>query len=195
MVNDNKDRRNRPRRRYFIDPSFQTRFIFRFSLIVLASSLLITALVLLLTWNSTTVTIEKTRVLVKPTTAFFLPVVLTTVVAVTIFSSLAVMALSLFQSHKIAGPLFRLKKEIDLLKEGAMDRNFTLRDKDQLQALALSLEEMSETLQDKHIELNSKYFRLRNFLLDKDYSIPPQDREKLCQLLDDVSSTLNYFKV
>jgi methyl-accepting chemotaxis protein len=186
---------NYKRRQYFIDPAFQARFILKFCLVVIVASLLIGAFVFLFSRNATTVTIENTHVRVKSATDFILPVLSVTVLSVTIISAIAVLILTLLDSHKISGPMFRLQREVELLKQGSLDRSFMIRNHDQLQALATSLEEMSDTLRSKHVELNNKYHFLQKFLSEKKSVLPEQDKEQLKTLLEELSATLNYFKV
>ena len=58
---------NNKRRNYFIDKSFQTKFIIKFCMIVMVSSLLIGVFLFFLSRNLTTVAIENARVIVKST--------------------------------------------------------------------------------------------------------------------------------
>ena len=137
------------RRNYFIDKKFQTNFIFKFCLIVVAGSLLIGAILLALTAGTTTVAIENTKVSVKNTADFLWPIIIITLLLVTLFSGLAVGILSLLISHKISGPLYRIKEEVKKLRSGDLTANFHIRKGDQLQELANDLKEMSANLQDK----------------------------------------------
>ena len=72
------------RKHYFIDKEFQTKFILRFCGVVVVSSLLIGILIFLLSQNSTTVAIENTQVRVKTTADFILPVLVQTIIVVSI---------------------------------------------------------------------------------------------------------------
>jgi len=180
---------------YFIDKNFQSKFIFKFCLIVIVSSVLIGGLMFFLSRNSTTVAIENTRVSVKRTADFILPVIVETLLIVVLFSAVAVLLVTLFISHKIAGPLYRLKKEIDILKEGDLTRNFNIRAKDQLQELAKSLHGMSDSLRQRHAELKNKCYTLKSYLQANDFRIPPEQKEKLSKMLQDIDTVLSYFKI
>ena len=70
----------------------------------------------------------------------------------------------LFISHRIVGPIYRLKKEIVAFKNGFLKRNFKTREKDQLKDLANELQEMTDNLHSKQGELRSNYEALANFL-------------------------------
>lgn len=183
------------RRQYFIDKKFQIRFIARFSLIVILSSLAIGALIFAFSLNSTTIAIENTKVVVKRTADFILPVMATTLLMVTLFSSLAIFVMTLFFSHKIAGPLYRLRREIEMLKNGNLTGTFTIRNKDQMKELADSLKEMCQTLRQKHAELKTKCDKLREFLKEKHFCVTAEDSDKFAKLVGDIDDILSYFKV
>ena len=183
------------RRKYLIDPSFQITFILKFCGIVVASSLSIGCLVFFLTRNSTTVAIENTRVLVKPTSDFILPSLSLTVFILSAFSALAILFLALFITHKIVGPIARLKREIELMKEGGLNRNFGLREKDQLQELARSLSSMAENFRHKHTELKNAYDRVLRYLQERDFRLSREDKEDLNNMLSEMDGALDYFKV
>jgi len=140
---------NNQRKNYFIDKNFQAKFILKFCIIVIITSLAIGGLLLFFSSNSTTVAIENTRITVKTTADFILPMIVQTIVIVTVFSAFSVILLTLFASHKISGPLYRMKKEIDKLSEGNLAANFSIRTDDQLKSLSLSLTAMSSYLKDK----------------------------------------------
>jgi methyl-accepting chemotaxis protein len=134
------------RRQYFIDKPFQAKFILKFCLVTIVSSLLIGGLVYFFTMNSTTVTIENTKVIVKSTADFILPALTLTVVIVVCCSALAVLLLTLFYSHRIAGPAYRLRKDVDRIAKGELENLFQIRQGDQLSSLAEALVAMTRTI-------------------------------------------------
>lgn len=182
------------RRQYLIDPPFQLTFISRFCLVVIVSSLLIGGAVFYLTQGSTTVAIENTRVYAKPTAEFILPSLSLTVIIVAAVAALVVLVLALLITHKIAGPVFRLKKEIALMKDGDMTRKFALREKDYLQGISKALIGMEETFRAKHADIRAACGRVRQFLEEKDYQVSAEDREELNRRLKDIDGALEYFK-
>ena len=181
---------NIKRRNYFIDKSFQAKFIIKFCMIVTISSLLIGALLFFLSRHLTTVAIENAQVIVKSTSDFMLPIIIETILLVTIFAALAVIALTLFASHKIAGPLYRLKREIDLFKNGDLKANFTTRKSDQLQDLAGSLFDMGKVFNNRHSELKGKLIEVKRSLEDSQ-----SDKQAILKKLGELEQALNYFKI
>jgi len=176
------------RRNYFIDKNFQAMFILKFCAIVLASSLVVTAVVISLSQNFTTVTVRNARVVVERAPDFLFPIFITTVVTAFVFTAIAAIILTLFTSHKIAGPLYRLKKEIVAFRDGDLSANFRTRHNDQLQDLAKTLAEMGDTMRQKHKTLKNSV----SGLLDL---VQKNDKEGMRQKLLELEEELNYFKV
>lgn len=183
------------RRNYLIDPSFQMAFIFKFCIGVIIISLLIGGLVFVLTLNSTTVAIENTRVVVKPSSDFILPGLLLTVLIVAAFSALATFFSTLLLTHRIAGPVYRFKREVGFVKEGDLTRRFQIRRKDSFQDLAGALKEMTEELRNRHIELSSTYRSLLKYLQEKDFRVSSEQKEEFQQKLAKLESVLKRTKV
>lgn len=183
------------RRQWIIDAPFQLTFMLRFALVVILSSFFIGVIVFFLTRNSTTVAIENTKIFAKPTSDFILPALCLTVVIVAAIAAAIVLAMTLLISHRIAGPIFRLKREVDLLKKGQLRRNFTVRDKDQLKDLARCLQEMSDVLYGHHSRLKRSCEALENLLQTGDWSGHASDREKIRKILEDIRDNTDYFKV
>lgn len=124
------------RRNYFIEKEFQAKFILKFCGLVIFGGLLTIGLLYFLSMCSTTVSIVNSRVVVRTTADFLLPVLIQTVLITTIIVSLATIVVTLFVSHKIAGPLYHFKKAIKQLEEGDFSEEFRIRLHDQLQDLA-----------------------------------------------------------
>ncbi len=136
------------RRNYFIERSFQASFILKFCGLVVAAGLLATLLLYLLSGRSTTVTIVDSRVVVKSTADFLLPILVQTVLIVVIAAGIATIFMTLLVSHKIAGPLYRLKKAMQEVSNGDFVQ-IHLREFDQLGGLAEDFNDMSRKLKEK----------------------------------------------
>jgi len=120
--------------------------------------------------------------------------VVTVIVVSAVFSSL-LFVMTLFATHRIAGPMYRLRKDIDSLRSGDLTGAFIIRDKDQLKGLAKSLSDMGLVLRQKHADLKHRTDSLRSFLKDKNYCVSFEDKERFSGLLKDIDDILVYFKV
>lgn len=188
-------KREYKRKKYFIDKPFQTKFIFKFCIIVIVSSLMIGGLILFLSQRSTTVAIENTKVVVKNTADFILPVVLVTIVVVSFFSSLVVLVVALLISHKISGPLFRIKREIGHVEDGDLTPDFQIRAKDQLKEIAKSLGDMCSALRQKHTGLKEKISELKDYIKEKGFSASQDEKARLTEMAVEIENILKRFKV
>jgi len=182
------------RRQLLINPSFQIQFILKFCIVVVVAAFLIGIAVFFLTGNSTTVAIENTRVFAKPTSDFILPSLSVTVLIVSVFAALVIFCLSLLATHKIVGPIYRLQKEISLMQEGDIGRSFKIRDKDELQELAKSLNFMASTFRGKHEALRNSYQALTQYLEEKNFAISSDDKAEVKRLLSEMNDSLKYFR-
>ncbi|MDP2923009.1 MAG: methyl-accepting chemotaxis protein [Candidatus Omnitrophota bacterium] len=181
---------NNLRRNYFIDKSFQTKFILKFCGIVILASIVIGVILILFSTKSTTVAMENTKVTAKGTADFIFPLMLQTILIVTIFSAVTTSILTLFVSHKIAGPLFRLRREIEKLGEGNLNVNFNIREGDQLRNLATSLAAMSYSLRGKIEALRRDFLEIKE-MIEK---MPHQDKSQLQERIKAIESKFNGFK-
>jgi methyl-accepting chemotaxis protein len=186
--------RNKQRRNYFIDKRFQTRFVARFILIILASSGFSLGLLALLFKNSSTVAIENTKVIVKTTADFILPMVCVTFIIALVFSSVAAIVLTVIFSHKISGPLFRLTREVESFESGDLTRTFQTRGKDQLQAFSCSLQRMAVTMRKRVTGLKARHEALKNLLVSTCSALPEADKAAITAQCQAISDDLNNFQ-
>lgn len=186
------------RKNYFIEKSFQSKFIFKFCALVFLGGALTIGILYFVGMRSTTVSIVNSRVVVRSTADFLLPVLIQTVLIVMVFVSLATILVTLFISHKIAGPLYHLKKAIQLLSEGDFSNGFVIRSTDQLQDLALSFNNMIARVRLEIKALKGKAGSLKERLgLIQDEDLPEEKREHLKELKsvsEDLNKNIGYFK-
>jgi len=127
---------------------------------------------------------------VKTTADFILPFMLQTIIVVTIFSAISVIFLTLFVSHKIAGPLYRLKREIDKLGDANFAANFQIRATDQLKDLSHSLTSMSNSLRNKMTAIRMEILETRK-ILDSIYF---ENKKQVEDKIKRIESILDAFK-
>ena len=144
------------RKNYFIDKRMQGDFIVKFCVFVIIAVLAVTALTVLFTRESTTVTIQNSRVLVRSTSDFIFPAMIQICLIVSISCAIAVGSVLFFMTHRIAGPVYRIKRVVDRLKQGDYQADFKLRSGDELKDLAASLEQFARILSLKRGDLEGK---------------------------------------
>lgn len=180
------------RRIFLIDKEFQVKFIIKFCLLVILSSIIIMALLYFFSSQTTTVVFENTEAVVKSTEDFFLPILIQTVIIVTVIIGLFAVILTLLFSHKIAGPLYRFKKELELVKEGDVSSAFNIRKYDQLKEVAGVLNSAKSKLRESLSSLKSEINDLESKV--KSLDIEKQDKEELINNFKKINEEINYFR-
>ena len=195
---DKPTSRPNKRRIYFIDKSFQAKFILKFCALVVLGGLLTIGLLYFLAMQSTTVSFVNSRVVVRTTADFLLPVLVQTVAVVVVVVGFATVIVTLLVSHKIAGPLYRFKKVMTDLQEGDFSQDFRIRHLDQLQDLAGSFNETIKKTRDKIKLLKEGLKALENGLNNISESEISDTKRSLLSELKKASEELNkssrYFK-
>jgi len=180
------------RRNYFIDKTFETKFIVKFSIIVVVASLVIGGILffMLRHFNILSTQNISSAALKNQTPSFIIPVVMETISIVIALTGLSVIFLTVFTWHKIDGPLFRINNEIKKLTDGNLKANFTIRSTDQLKELAASLTEMTGSWAAKHSELKRKLSELKSSLDSLGVN-----KEAVLKKINELEEALNYFKI
>lgn len=186
------------RKNYFIEKGFQTRFILRFCALVALGGLLIVILLYLFARHSNTVSIINSRVVVRSTWNFLLPILIQTIAIVFVLLSLATIAITLFVSHMIAGPLFRFKNVLKLLEDGDFSCEFRIRRKDQLQNLASALNAMISKNRAELIKMKLNFTALKDNLERISQADPREDKrgvmDEAKKTIEELNNSLNYYK-
>jgi len=143
------------RRQYFIKKEFQSKFILRFCLLILAGVLISTGLLLLFSQSTLTSSFHQSRLTIKNTAIAILPAVIYTNLITLGLITLASIVIILFVSHKIAGPMFRFEKEIKEIGLGDLTKTIKLRKKDQITEIAEDLNNMTASLHEKVVDIQT----------------------------------------
>jgi methyl-accepting chemotaxis protein len=195
---DKSTARTYKRHIYFIEKSFQTNFILKFCALVVLGGLLTIGLLYLLAMKSTTVSFVNSRVVVRTTADFLLPVLIQTTAIVVIIVGFATVLVTLLVSHKIAGPLFRIKKVMGELGAGDFSHEFHIRQLDQLQDLADTFNDSIKKMKEKIQALKNDSEKLKHELNNISESEVSENKRALLSELKKISEELSkassYFK-
>jgi methyl-accepting chemotaxis protein len=175
------------RKNYFIKKDFQLSFILKFCTILLAGIIISTLLLILLSRGTLTSSFENSQLTIKNTAAAILPSIL---LCNLLTLGLITIVLTLLVSHKLAGPMFRFQKEIEKMGAGNLTQKIQLRDKDQIESLAKSLDSMRGSLKEKIQTIRSDVAMILNTASSHD--APQEVVEQLKHLQQQVE---NNFKV
>ena len=137
------------RKQVYIKKDFQTRFIIRFLLILLAGGILSIGLTLLNTRETLTSAFVNSKLVIQSTALAIMPSVVFTTVITTLILGVIVVLVTLLVSHKIAGPMYRFEKDIDRIAGGDLKHRINIRKGDQFQEMASALNKMVLNLNTK----------------------------------------------
>jgi methyl-accepting chemotaxis protein len=186
------------RRNFYIDKDFQTIFIIKFCALVAGGALLTIAFLYLMSRYSTTVSIVKARVMVMTTGDFLLPLLVQTVLVVTLVVSLAAAVVTLFVSHKIAGPLYRFKQTFKDLSMGNFSNQVRLRKEDQLQEVATEFNQMITAVRGQIHAANASLDAVKTHLdTIGEFNVEEHKRKQftdLKQKVHDLEKALHFFR-
>lgn len=186
------------RRIYFIEKSFQAKFIMKFCGLIGLGGILTIGLLYLWARGATTVSIVNSRVVVTTAANFILPLLIQTVIIVTILIAIATIAVTLFVSHKIAGPLYRFKKIMEAMGEGDFLSQVKIRKGDQLQDLAKIFDNMiaKNRLKIKALKADLGVFneKLSNISESEISEHKKAYLRELKNISREIDQTINFFK-
>jgi methyl-accepting chemotaxis protein len=138
MMNDYRNRR----RNYYIKKEFQRNFILKFCVLVLIGSAISGAILYWVSRATVTTSFENLRLVIKSTADYILPAVFFSSLIVIAIIGTATVFITLFTSHKIAGPLYRMEKDVREVALGNLSQEFSLRIGDEVRPIAQALSEM-----------------------------------------------------
>jgi methyl-accepting chemotaxis protein len=186
------------RRNYYIDKDFQAKFIMKFCGLVALGAVVTMALLYLLARETTTVAIVHSRITVQTTADFLLPLMIQTVIIVTVIVSLAAAAVTLFVSHKIAGPLYRFKQTFRELALGNWSNQVRLRKGDQLVEVASEFNQMITSVRGQILASRSNIESAKADLdAISEFNVEDGKRHQFMALkkkLQDASQAINFFR-
>ena len=174
------------RRQYFIQKEFQFKFILKFCMVLFIGIIVSTGLLFFLSKDTLTSSFEQSRLVIKNTAFAILPSVFLSNLITLALITFASIVVTLLVSHKLAGPLFRFQKELDQIGEGNLTKTIQLREKDQIAAMAESLEQMRVSLQRKIAATKEEVEKIIESASGKD--VPPELVKQLNQLHQNIGS-------
>ena len=126
-----------------VDPTYQLRFVTRIFLIVMAVAIASSLLASGVLWHS----LFSPDLQQQTTVVTALIAVATTLLVELLLAIPIVFYLGIKQSHRIVGPMNRLKRTLEAIGNGDFSQRITLRRGDLLEDLARSINQMAENLE------------------------------------------------
>ena len=143
---DNKTGANR-RKILIVDRPFQLSFIVKFFNMVAIASVIMGSIIYFFCGRTVTTVFRNSRLEILTTMDFILPGLLMSAAVVIAVVGAATAFVALYLSHRIAGPVYRMRRDLESFKAGNLKQVFSLRSKDELQPLSGSLNDMARSVE------------------------------------------------
>jgi len=176
----NRDNRTHKRKQYFIKKKFQFQFILKFCLLLLGGVIISTVLLFSFSKGTLTSSFQDSRLIIENTGSAILPAVIYTNLITLGVITVAAIGITLFVSHKIAGPLYRFENELRDVSQGNLTKQITLRRKDQMTEVVEGLNDMISNLHERVSDIQSQIDRLVR--IADSQSLSPEIRDQLKRL-------------
>lgn len=180
------------RKNYMVKKRFQMNFILKFVALLILESFLIAGLFMYISSDTLTTGYRNSTLRIDATPHFFLvPLGLITAIVV-IGISMAGMAVFMFLSHRIAGPLYRFEKILSEIEDGDLTTRVSLRKTDQLAELKGSLNIFINSLDERMARIKAILEEARGLMSRKE---DPQALVKLESTIGRLKDEIEHFKV
>jgi len=177
MVHDISKRRSR----VLINKAFQFRQMALFLAINLLMLVVFSFFIYLFVGNELKTNLASAHATYRSVWQMIVPILLTLGLINLLMSSILIIFFVLYTSHKVAGPLFRFQAWIDELGKRNFHTITSIREKDQLHPLSLSLKQTTDVLSDDIRQLTNGIRELKEKL---SASTPNEDCRKVADSLD-----------
>lgn len=131
-----------PRKQYLVDRGYQLRFTTRLFGVVLAVAVASALAASALVWNNLYAPDRDARILVVALITIAVTLLVELLLAIPL-----IFMLGIRQSHRVIGPMNRLKRALQAIGQGDFSQRVQLRQGDALEDLARSINKMVEQLQ------------------------------------------------
>ena len=134
------------RKNFYIKKEFQRNFILKFCALVVIGAVISGSIIYAVSTATVTTIFDNSRLTIKSTADYILPTVLLSSAVVVVLIGIASVIVTLFTSHKIAGPLYAIEKRVDAITALNLKTEFRLRAGDEIKPLAVGLDVMVTSL-------------------------------------------------
>lgn len=134
------------RRNYFIDKEFQGKYIFNAFLLVTLGSILFALIFSFFSSNTLSIVYDNYHLKLGTTPGILLNKILSSQWLFIVLGGFAIALLTLFFTHRIAGPFFRFEKTLDAMMAKDVSIRIFLRPKDQGKELAKKINQFNEMM-------------------------------------------------
>ena len=143
------------RKTYLVDRSLQGKYIIHFFCLVVIGALLFTLFFSMTTAETLAVIYSKHNANPGSTPFLLILELVKANWALILLAFIIVVILALMYSHKVAGPMYKFERVLEEMRQGVLDPNCRLRNKDDGQGVMEELQQTNRFFADKVNELRS----------------------------------------
>ena len=187
------------RRNYFIKKELQGKYVFSFFIFVIAGSFFYTVIFSLLSADTLTIAYKDYNLSLGKTPIILLAELLRAYWIFIVTGGLLAVFVSVFLTHRFAGPLFRFEKTLEKMIGGDFNLEIRLRTKDEAKEVAQLLNQFNNQISSNLRELRSLSDEIDVHLSGPsktaDRKITDEDMEKVMDLNRRLCEILHSFKL
>lgn len=181
------------RRNYFINKEFQGRYIFNYFILALIGSILFIGVFSFFSSNTLSITYDNYHLQLGVTPDILFKKILSTQWLFIVFGGGLVIIITLFLTHRVAGPFYRFEKTLDEMVGGDLSNKIILRQKDEGKDLAQKINAFNFILSEQlalietfnsNIEISAR--QLDKTLNNIDWKKADMDKSLVKPLLDQI---------
>lgn len=154
------------RRNYFIKKELQGKYIFAFFLFVILGSVIFSLIFSMLSADTLTIAYKDYDLQIGKTPLILVREILSAHWIFIVTAGLAVVVLSMFLTHRFAGPMFRFEKSVEEMVKGNFDFKIHLRKKDEGKELAEALNQLIDVISSDVKEMRRLTDKIRDRLAE-----------------------------
>jgi len=134
------------RRNFFIKKDLQGKYIFSFFIFVVLGSVLYTAIFSMLSANTISIVYKDNNLMLGKTSSILFMEMLKANWILILSGGIIVVIISVFLTHRFAGPIYKFERTIDGMALGNLDFHVRLRKHDEGKDLAEAINRLKNTL-------------------------------------------------
>ncbi|MFA4918377.1 MAG: methyl-accepting chemotaxis protein [Thermodesulfovibrionales bacterium] len=179
------------RRNFFIKKDLQGKYMFSFFIFLVAGSIIFTLIFSLLSSNTMTIVYDNYKLQIGKTPLMLMKEILSAQWIFIVAGGFVVVILSMFLTHRFAGPIFRFEKSIEEMTKGNLNFRIYLRAKDEGKELAEKINILVDMLSSNIKEMRRLSEEVNNKLTDADNSLKENKEGKETALDIEIAGDLN----
>ena len=179
------------RRNYFIKKDLQGKYMFSFFIFVVAGSIIFTLILSLLSSDTMTIVYDNYKLQIGKTPLMLMKEILSAQWIFIVVGGFLVVMLSMFLTHRFAGPIFRFEKSIEEMTKGNLNFRIHLRATDEGKELAEKINILIDMLSSNIKEMRRLSEEVNNKLTDANNSLKENREGKETDLDIEIAGDLN----